>query len=69
SGKDGLDAYRVIVKEASKYLNDKGRVVLEIGCSQSDAVKELFLLNGFADVRTWKDINGKDRIVSARLRT
>jgi len=67
SGRDGLDAYRVISREASKYLNPKGRVVLEIGYSQADAVKELFFLNGFGDFRIWKDINGKDRTVSARL--
>lgn len=38
---DGLYYYRRIAGEAGRYLNDGGRVLLEIGCDQGDAVREL----------------------------
>lgn len=64
-GKDGLDFYRIIVKESVNYLNDNGKVLLEIGLNQGKAVKELLEKEGFNQIKIIKDLCGNDRVVSA----
>lgn len=62
-GKDGLDFYRKIVKEAGAYLNRGGMLFLEIGYNQGEAVTKLLKESGFWDVQLKKDYGGLDRIV------
>ena len=64
---DGLKFYKIISKEAVKYLNKNGRIFYEIGYNQSRAVTSILLENGFTDVRVIKDYSGLDRIVMAKL--
>lgn len=64
-GKDGLDFYRIIVKESVNYLNDNGKVLFEIGFNQGKAVKELLEKEGFNQIKIIKDLCGNDRVVSA----
>ena len=64
---DGLKFYKIISKEAVKYLNKNGRIFYEIGYNQSRAVASILLENGFTDVRVIKDYSGLDRIVMAKL--
>ena len=64
---DGLGAYHTIISDAPRVLNDGGCILLEIGYDQGAAVCELLALAGFSDVKIIKDINGKDRIASAKL--
>lgn len=63
-GEDGLDFYRRIVMESPDYLNGGGRLYLEIGCDQGDAVQELLLQRGFREVNVVQDYAGLDRVVS-----
>lgn len=65
-GEDGLDYYRVILREARSYLKEEGLVVLELGYDQAGAVRELAERNGFRDIRIEKDYSGIERIFSAR---
>jgi release factor glutamine methyltransferase len=67
AGSDGLDAYKKIIPSLSKFLNPEGFVVLEIGASQSNQVKELMNSSGFFDLKTVKDLSGKDRLIAAKL--
>lgn len=62
-GKDGLDFYRKIAKEAGTYLNRGGMLFLEIGYNQGEAVTKLLKESGFRDVQLKKDYAGLDRIV------
>lgn len=62
-GKDGLDFYRKIAKEAGSYLNRGGMLFLEIGYNQGEAVTKLLEESGFLDVQLKKDYAGLDRIV------
>lgn len=62
-GEDGLDFYRRIVAESPAYLNGGGRLYLEIGCDQGDAVQELLLQQGFREVNVVQDYGGLDRVV------
>ena len=41
-GEDGLDYYRRIGHEYKNYLNDNGKMLLEIGYMEAEAVSELF---------------------------
>lgn len=67
-GGDGLDAYRIICAEAPDYLTKGGALMVEIGFDQATPVEALFAQAGFADIRTIRDINGKDRVIAAVLR-
>ncbi|MDJ0638032.1 MAG: peptide chain release factor N(5)-glutamine methyltransferase [Paracoccaceae bacterium] len=63
---DGLSAYRIIAAKAGDHLTPGGRVLVEIGASQGQAVSELFRAAGLEDVRVHPDLDGRDRVVSAR---
>ena len=65
-GKDGLDFYRIIAEQGINALKPGGRIYLEIGCNQGEAVSELLRAHGFSDVRVINDLAGKDRVVAAR---
>jgi release factor glutamine methyltransferase len=65
-GPDGLDAIRRIVKEAPKYLKPGGRLIMEIGFGEAEAVKELLKSSGrYADFEIKEDLNGIERMVVA----
>jgi release factor glutamine methyltransferase len=62
-GADGLDAYRVIAKQAKAYLEAAGRLAVEIGHTQKEAVGPLFEAAGFRIVEARKDLAGRDRVL------
>ena len=61
---DGLAIYRRIAEESKDFLNDGGKIYLEIGYKQGQSVPALFKEN-FPEkrVRTLKDQFGQDRMV------
>ncbi len=63
---DGLEFYRRISAEASRFLNKDGFIFYEIGYNQGEAVKQILLREGFTDIRIKKDLSGLDRVVYAR---
>ena len=67
AGADGLDFYRRISEEAPKYLKPGGKIYLELGYTQAEAVSLLLFQNGFSGIRTVQDLSGKDRVVRADL--
>ena len=67
SGRDGLDAYKKIIPNLAKFLNPDGFVVLEIGASQSNQVKNMMNVVGFIETQVVRDLSGKDRLVAAKL--
>lgn len=66
-GGDGLDAYRAIARGAPAHLRPGGRLLLEIGAAQGRAVAGLVEAAGLARVSVLPDLDGRDRLVSARL--
>ena len=61
---DGLAIYRRIAEESKDYLNDGGKIYLEIGYKQGQSVPALFKENFPGKrVRTLKDQFGQDRMV------
>lgn len=65
-GGDGLDAYRAIARGAPARLMPGGRLMVEIGPAQGQAVAALFAAEGFADIRILPDLDGRDRVVAGR---
>jgi release factor glutamine methyltransferase len=65
-GADGLGAYRAIAAGAPRHLTPSGRLLVEIGPTQGTAVAELFREAGLEDVAVHPDLDGRDRVVSAR---
>jgi len=61
---DGLSCYRLICAQASQYLSHKGRLIVEIGPTQAEAVTALFEAAGFAEVTVAQDLDMRDRVVS-----
>ena len=67
-GGDGLSAYRQILGGMAPFLALGGRCLVEIGAEQGRDVAGLFTAAGLVDVAVHPDLNGKDRVVSGRLR-
>ena len=63
----GLHFYRIIAEQAGARLNAGGRLYLEIGYDQAEAVSALLKNNGYIDIEVLKDLNDKDRVVACRL--
>lgn len=66
-GWDGLDFYRKIVKDAPKYLKNKGYLCLEIGYDQKEDVMDIIKYeNKFSKLICKKDLFGNDRVILAK---
>ncbi len=68
AGSDGLDDYRKIVAGAGQHLIAKGVLILEIGWQQARSVGALLEDAGFSDVSVFQDMEGRDRVMSAKWR-
>jgi len=64
---DGLSAYRAIAKGLPEHLTPGGRVLVEIGPTQARAVSEMFAGAGLENIDTHPDLDGRDRVVSAKM--
>jgi release factor glutamine methyltransferase len=64
-GRDALQAYQNIARDAIGYLKPGGRLLVEIGFRQGEAVREFFASNGLKEIEIIQDLNGLDRVVCA----
>jgi release factor glutamine methyltransferase len=65
-GVDGLDFYRRLIAEGPHYLKRGGFVVVEIGFSQLDSIRELAMGGAFELVDMTRDLQGIPRTVCIR---
>lgn len=65
-GGDGLDAYRAIAAGAGAHLATGGRLMVETGPTQGEAVARLMRDAGLVAVTVTPDLDGRDRVVSGR---
>ncbi len=67
-GKDGMDFYRKILKQALNYLNNNAVLIFEIGYDELEKLKKI--INRYAEykiVESLKDYGGNDRVVVCRF--
>jgi release factor glutamine methyltransferase len=64
-GEDGLDVVRVVSQTAQRLLRDGGFLVIEHADMQGEAMRNLLLNDGWKQVRTHQDFNGRDRAATA----
>ena len=62
-GEDGLDFYRILSKNAYKFLKNNGKLFMEIGINQDEDVVNLFSNNNYKDISVISDLNGIKRII------
>jgi release factor glutamine methyltransferase len=66
AGADGLGIYRRIIDTVDEYLKLDAILMLEIGCSQGQAVAELLRQSGvFAEITIERDFHDNDRVAVA----
>ena len=65
---DGLGAYKNIINGVKNILIPNGRLIFEIGNAQGNEVSNLLKSNNFKEINIVKDINNKDRVISALWR-
>lgn len=65
---NGLLFYRRLAEEAASLLTSEGKILMEIGWDQGQAVQELFQKQGFS-TQVFKDYGGRDRVVYADFGT
>ena len=64
---DPLLYYRQIAQKAKQVLKPEGKLYFEINEALGADLKKLLAEKGFIDLKIIKDLNGRDRIVSAVL--
>lgn len=64
---DGLFFYRQLTARAGAYLEPEGRLFLEIGAGQAEAVSGMMTAAGFRAVTAVKDLAGIDRVIWGAL--
>ncbi len=62
-GEDGLYYYRILASGAPKFLRPGGFLALEVGVSQSQAVRALMEASGLRNCQTANDLQGIPRVV------
>ncbi len=62
-GGDGLGAYRILAQRAHSHLAPGGRLMVEVGPTQGQAVTALWLGAGLTAVAILPDLDGRDRVV------
>jgi release factor glutamine methyltransferase len=62
AGEDGLAIYRRLIPEAAGHLAPGGRLLLELGHGQHDALQQMLAQSGFEDVRFVNDLQGIPRV-------
>lgn len=62
AGDTGLDFYGPILKIAKELLKSGGALIVEHGCEQGDAVREIFEQGGLKNCMTIRDYGGNPRV-------
>ena len=62
-GKSGLEVIERLVEESWEKLKPSGLLIFEFGEGQEKRVVELLEKRGFKEIKTFKDLSGKERVV------
>lgn len=62
AGEAGLADLRALATQARVHLRSGGQLLLEHGWQQGEAVRELLRAAGYAEVRSYRDLAGHERV-------
>ena len=62
-GRDGLDAYRLIIRDGRRFLKERGWLILEIDARLVDGISSLALKNNYIIEKTVADLSGRKRMM------
>ena len=65
-GRDGFDAYRILIPQAAERLKPGGWLVMETGSGQHNMVTSLLQDVGLVNIGTGRDMAGHERIIQAQ---
>lgn len=65
---DGLAHIRAIVRDAPRHLMSDGWLLMEHGYDQAAACRALLTERGFAEVASWRDLAGIERVTGGSWR-
>lgn len=65
SGTDGLDDIRVITGQAKPHLNPGGKLILEHGYNQEEALGNIMQAQGLENIQCYRDLAGLPRVTIA----
>lgn len=68
AAQNGLAAIAEIANTAKNYLRSDGWLLFEHGYKQAPAVRTLLSQLGYADISTWDDWGGNERVTGGRAR-
>jgi release factor glutamine methyltransferase len=68
-GADGLDAIRMVAREAPAHLAPGGWLLLEHGAGQHEAVRSLLEAAGLETALGWPDLAGIPRVAGGRVKS
>lgn len=68
AGPQGLDFYPAIAEFSRNHLKENGFVAVEMGETQAESVKNIFLKSGFLTLQIKKDYGQKDRVLWVKRR-
>jgi release factor glutamine methyltransferase len=66
SAEGGLQTIALIAANAGSWLTPGGRLMIEHGYDQADAVAVILHKLGYRDVRGYRDLAGHERVTAAR---
>lgn len=69
AAEDGLAAVRAIIRDAPGHLERGGWLLLEHGATQAAAVAGALVARGFAQVRSHRDLAGRERMTEGQWPT
>lgn len=68
SVEDGLHDIKCIATQAKDHLKLQGFLLLEHGCQQAQAVREILSAAGYSNMKTFQDLAGLDRATQCQWR-
>lgn len=69
AGDDGLFFYKQIIKDATDWIKPDGYLVIEIGETQASSIIKLMQNElHYDEIEIIKDLQGKERIISAKIK-
>ena len=67
-GSGGLDIIRSIIRDAPKYMDSGGLLLLEADPGQMENIAAFLHNAGFCDVQTFNDLSGQNRVIQGWLK-